>query len=121
MRKLFVGVLLALSMSVSAHAGEVLIDGATSTGFEKSRAVKKATYFTVVATFANTSTMVISLDGSLDNTTWPSYGDYTIDATDISNGYAVFHVNGRLADYARPNITTLTGGGATVTATMSYK
>lgn len=121
MKKLFIGFLLSLLVSTAAYAGTVLIDEATSTGAGKPLAVRGAKNHTVVATFTNASTMVISLDASIDNTTWPSIGDYTIDATDISNGYAIFHVNDRLVEYVKPNITTLTGGGATVTVTISSK
>jgi len=110
---------LVFSLSSTVYAGTVLLSGATATGAGTPMACKQCKSHTIVVTFVNTSTLVISLDGSVDNTTWPSIGAYTIDATDISNGYAILHINDRLVDYVRPNITTLTGGGAAVTATVS--
>ena len=119
MKKIFFILIVAGLLSSSiVFAAATLLKDATATGAGRDIYVDRAKDHSVVATYINTSSMVLALEGSDDKVTWLELGAYTIDATDISNGAARFNVTGRLTDYVRPNITTLTGGGATVTVTV---
>jgi hypothetical protein len=123
MKKFVVGlgiIVLLLPASIS-YAGSLLFDNATSVGTGQAKSVKKASSYTVVATFANTSSLTLTLDGSIDNATYPVFGAYSANSADIANGYVIFHVNDKVAEHIRPRITTLTGGGASVDVTVSYK
>ena len=124
MNRILTVISLILFLSSPSFAGSQLLKNATTTGASNyDLDTDGATNIWVTTTFSNTTTMVLVLEGSNDKRiTWLPLGSYTIDATDISNGYAGFHVNNRTADHVRPNVTTLSGGGATVTAvTVSHE
>lgn len=113
-----VAIIVMLASSVAFGATR-LLSGATATGAGGDLVSESDTY-AVVATFTNASTMVLGLEGH-DGYVWTSLGTYTIDATDIAAGKFRWDINSRLTDKVRPNITTLTGGGATVSVTVDSK
>ena len=98
-----------------------LLKDATATGVGGALFVNGAKDHSVVAVLTDVDTMVIALEGSDDNITWLPLGTYVIDADDITAGATRFHITNRLTDYVRPNITTLTGVGATVSVTVLSK
>jgi hypothetical protein len=120
MKKIISMIIIAgIFVGTIAFGAATLLNGATATGAGNSLFVDRATDHSVVATFINTSTMVLALEASDTGAApWLELGAYTIDSGDITNGAVRFNVTGRLTDYVRPNITTLTGGGATVTVTV---
>lgn len=119
MKRILIALTIAIVLASStAFAAATLLSGATATGAGLDLYVDRSSSHSVVVTFANVSTAVVALDGSHDKVTWLSIGAYTIDSDDITAGAAIFHVNDRLVDYVRPNVTTLTGGGATVSVTV---
>jgi hypothetical protein len=112
-------IIMGLFFASSAFGASKLLNGATATGTGIPLKVEASTHVFVV-TFSNASTMVLAAEG-YDGYTWTTLGTYTIDATDISAGKFRWDINSRLTDEIRPNITTLSGGGATVTVTVDSK
>ena len=120
-KTLFILMIAGILATSTAFGATRLLYNATATGAGGDLYVDRSSSHSVVATFTNASTTVIHLEGSHDKITWLSLGSYTIDSDDITAGAAIFNVNDRLTDYVRLNITTLTGGGAAVTATILSK
>jgi hypothetical protein len=122
MKRIFIVlmVVVGLAFTSPAFGAARLLTNATTTGEGRSLKLENADTHVFVATFANTSTFVLVAEG-YDGYTWTTLGTYTIDAADISAGKFRWDVNSRLTDEIRPNITTLTGGGATVSVTGDSK
>jgi hypothetical protein len=63
--------------------------------------------------------VTVDLEGSLDGSTWFQLDQHAMSAGELTDTASLTHVTGKLAEYIRMNLTTLTGG-ASPTVTGRY-
>lgn len=98
-----------------------LLDAASSTGVSTAWYLSSgANEHTVqcMATGSPTS-VVVELEGSLDNGTWYQLAEHLWSNSELSNQAAMFHVSSKLVGYVRINLTTMSGGSSP-TMTVLY-
>jgi len=101
-----------------------LLNAATATGTgstQKTFAIPDK--HTVAATMGGTvvaTAVTVSLEGSIDDTTWFTLASHAFSAGEITAEAAMFHITDKPVKYVRANLVTLTGGTAP-TVTVLYE
>lgn len=67
----------------------------------------------------NPTAVTVDLEGSLDDNTYFRLASHNFDTTEITNQASMFHVETKMVDYIKANLTTLTGG-TSPTVTVRY-
>ena len=98
--------------------GIKLLDGVEAAGASASiLKVSGKKDHTVSISFESTGTvsaLVVSLEGSIDGgLTWHDLAAHTLSGTELTNGYAMFHVTDKIVDRIRLNIDSVTEDGTT--------
>ena len=93
---------------------QTLLNAATATGAGATQKTPTIpTHHTVAATMGGTvvaTAVTVSLEGSLDDTTWFTLAEHVFTAAEITAVSAMFHVADKPVKYVRANVITLTPG-----------
>ena len=97
-----------------------LLDAATTTGASPRWKAYGSTYHTVQVNLTGSPTAVtVDLEGSLDNNTYFTLASHVLNSSELSNSSAMFHVESKIVEYIKSNVTNLTGG-TSPTVTVRY-
>lgn len=102
----------------------LLLNGVEATGTSSAVYLAK-TPITVDLYWTNTggsvTALTLDVEGSSDNSNYHQLVTYTLNASELTNKKAAFHIVDKLFDYIRLNITTITETGTTsVFARVTY-
>ena len=99
---------------------ETIVSAATATGVQTyRRKPAPATVFQVILSGTGAVSATVLFEVSLDGTNWVTPGMATVTlsgTTSVTDGFA----SNAPWRYVRPNITTISGTGATITILMGY-
>jgi RecA/RadA recombinase len=91
-----------------------VLDGAAATGASSSIKTNQCDQFTVQVAWTDgtdVTAFVIDLEGSLDDTNFYALANHTASAAELAADGLMFHVDSKLVNFVRANITTLTDAG----------
>lgn len=119
-------VVMSTGISNPAFATSILLlNGVEATGTSSAVYLAK-TPITVDLYWTNTggsvTALTLDVEGSSDNSNYHQLVTYTLNASELTNKKAAFHIVDKLFDYIRFNMTTLTETGTTsVYARLTYQ
>lgn len=119
-------IVISIGISNTAFATSILLlNGVEATGTSSAVYLAK-TPITVDLYWTNTggsvTALTLDVEGSSDNSNYHQLVTYTLNASELTNKKAAFHIVDKLFDYIRFNMTTLTETGTTsVYARLTYQ
>lgn len=128
MRRLFSVMCFVVAVGVSgvsSAASILLFNGVEATGTSSAVYICKNP-LTVDLYYTNSggsvTALTLDVEGSSDNSNYHQLVTYTLNASELTNKKAAFHIVDKLFDYIRFNMTTLTETGTTsVYARLTYQ
>lgn len=94
--------------------GILLLDNVASTGpgvaYSYKRAFSEHTVQSEMGGTVIATDVTLDLEGSLDGITWFQLQSHAFSVDEIAAQGAMFHVTGKLVEFIRLNLITLTGG-----------
>jgi hypothetical protein len=103
-----------------------LINGATTTGAgsdfpTKTHANHASVIFFTHEGGGSCTALVVDIEGSIDGTNWCVLDTHTFSAGDLTAQCAYVFTTGKVVNFMRADITTLTNSGGTTTVTVKHR